>query len=126
MTIRFAALVAAALALGTTAAFAMDATKTQDTNLGTVLADAQGMTLYTFRKDSPGKTVCYGGCAKLWPPLTAAADATAEGDYTLVARKGGAKQWAYKGLPLYRWSKDKKPGDTTGQGVKNLWDVARP
>jgi len=93
-----------------------------------VLIDAKGMTLYTFDKDpaNSGKSVCVDQCAKAWPPFMAPADAKAVGDYTVITRSGGAKQWAYKGKPLYTWVKDTKPGDTTGDGFRNVWRVARP
>jgi predicted lipoprotein with Yx(FWY)xxD motif len=50
----------------------------------------------------------------------------ASGDYTLVTRDDGSKQWAIKGKPLYYWSKDTKPGDKTGDGVNQVWQVAKP
>jgi len=99
-------------------------TKTMDG----VLTNSAGMTLYTFDKDAAGsgKSVCNGACATNWPPLMAAADAKAMGDYTIVTRDDGGKQWAYKGKPLYMWSKDSKAGDRTGDGFNNAWRVARP
>jgi predicted lipoprotein with Yx(FWY)xxD motif len=86
-----------------------------------------GMTLYTFDKDvaGSGKSVCNGACAGLWPPLLAAADAKPSGDYTIVTRDDGARQWAYKGKPLYLWTKDTKPGDRTGDGFNNAWRLAK-
>ena len=48
------------------------------------------------------------------------------GEYTVITRADGMKQWAYKGKPLYTWVKDTKPGDMTGNGFLNLWRVARP
>jgi predicted lipoprotein with Yx(FWY)xxD motif len=93
----------------------------------TVLADAKGMTLYTFAKDAPGKSACSGNCAKNWPPLAAPADAKPMGDWTIVTRDDGSTQWAYKGQPLYGWVKDSKPGETTGDGVGGgSWRVAVP
>lgn len=92
-----------------------------------VLADAKGMTLYTFAKDMAGMSHCAGPCAQNWPPLAAAADATPIGDWTIVAREDGTKQWAYKGMPLYTWIKDSKPGDATGEGMAmGAWHVAVP
>ncbi len=92
----------------------------------TVFADAKGMTLYTFDKDTDGKSVCNGDCAKNWPPLTAKANAKPMGDWTVVTRDDGSKQWAYKGKPLYTWVKDTKPGETTGDGVGKVWHNAVP
>ena len=92
------------------------------------LTNSVGMTLYTFDRDpaSAGKSVCNGACATSWPPLMAAADAKAAGDYTIITRDDGGKQGAYKGKPLYLWTKDSKPGDRTGDGFNNAWRVARP
>jgi predicted lipoprotein with Yx(FWY)xxD motif len=92
-----------------------------------ILADAKGMTLYTFAKDQPGVSNCNDNCAKNWPPLTAAADAKPMGEWTIVTRADGSKQWAYKGMPVYLWIKDTKPGDNTGNGVGNgAWKTAVP
>jgi predicted lipoprotein with Yx(FWY)xxD motif len=86
-----------------------------------------GMTLYTFDRDAaPGKSVCNGPCAANWPPLMAMAGADATGDWTVIARDDGAKQWAYKGKPVYFWAKDQKAGDRTGDGFNNVWLLARP
>ena len=92
-----------------------------------ILISPSGMTLYTFDKDAAGsgKSECNGPCATNWPPLLAAADATASGDYSIITRNDGAKQWAYKGKPLYLWIKDTKPGDRTGDGFNNVWRAAR-
>lgn len=93
---------------------------------GGVLTNAAGMTLYTFDKDSAGRSACNGPCAQNWPPLMAAADAKAPADYSVVIRDDGSRQWAYKGKPLYTWVKDTKAGDTTGDGFNNVWRAARP
>jgi predicted lipoprotein with Yx(FWY)xxD motif len=95
-------------------------------SMGGVLTNAAGMTLYTFDKDAGGKSACNGPCAANWPPLMAAADAKASGDWSIVARDDGGKQWAYKGKPVYLWGKDQKPGDKTGDGFNNVWHVATP
>ncbi|HEY9058343.1 MAG TPA: hypothetical protein VIN77_14425 [Aurantimonas sp.] len=104
--------------------YAGGAIKSVETEKGEILTDAQGMTLYTFDKDAEGVSNCYDECATKWPPLMAADDATAEGEYSLVERKGGGKQWAYDGMPLYLWQNDKAPGDMTGDGVGGVWHVA--
>lgn len=93
-----------------------------------VLTGSTGMTLYTFDKDpvGGGKSVCNGPCAGNWPPLYAAEGEVAGGDYSLVSRDDGKKQWALKGKPLYYWVKDQKPGDMTGDGFNNAWRVVRP
>ena len=87
------------------------------------LADPNGMTLYTFAKDVPnsGRSECNGPCANLWPPFVAGADAKASGNYSLIKRDDGKMQWAYKGKPLYTYSKDTKPGDKTGHNYNSMW-----
>lgn len=90
-----------------------------------VLADSNGMTLYIFDKDTDGVSACYDGCADSWPPFIARDGAADEGDFTLVARKDGAMQWAYEGMPLYYWAGDSEPGDATGDGVGGVWHVVK-
>ena len=93
-----------------------------------VLVGADGKTLYVFAKDEAGsgKSTCYDECALNWPPLVAAADAAASGDYTIIERSDGVRQWAYKGAPLYYFAKDEMAGDKKGDGVKDVWKVATP
>jgi len=93
---------------------------------GGILTNPAGMTLYTFDKDPEGKSVCNSECAVRWPPLMAGATDQARGNFGIITRDDGSRQWAYKGKPLYLWFKDQKPGDTTGDGVNNVWRVARP
>ncbi len=92
------------------------------------LVGPNGMTLYTFDRDAAGsgKSVCNGPCATNWPPLMAKAGAGNSGNWTVVTRDDGSKQWAYKGKPVYYWIKDTKAGDRTGDGVMNVWHIARP
>ncbi len=70
-----------------------------------VLTDPQGLTLYTFDRDTKdsGKSACNGTCATTWPPLMAAPGSDASGSYTVITRDDGGKQWAYRGMPLYRF-----------------------
>ena len=93
-----------------------------------VLTGSNGMTLYTFDKDAAGsgKSVCNGPCATNCPPLMAGGSATASGEYSVVTRDDGAKQWAYKGKPLYFFVKDSQAGDKRGEGMMGMWNVARP
>ncbi|MEO5694109.1 MAG: hypothetical protein ABIQ72_13370 [Usitatibacter sp.] len=120
MKLALSAALAAALSISTLAA--AQATKVE----GGMVTNSAGMTLYTFDKDAGGKSMCNGPCAANWPPHMAAADAKAAGDYTVVTRDDGGKQWALKGKPLYTWAKDMKPGDKTGDGVNKVWHVATP
>jgi predicted lipoprotein with Yx(FWY)xxD motif len=93
-----------------------------------VLTGPNGMTLYTFDRDPAGggKSMCSGPCQANWPPLMASGDARPTGDYTVITRDDGGKQWAFKGKPLYFWAKDAKPGDRTGDGFNKVWHLARP
>ncbi|MGY0614411.1 COG4315 family predicted lipoprotein [Vibrio sp. FJH11] len=92
------------------------------------LVGDNGMALYTFDKDATnsGKSMCNGSCAMNWPPLSASSEAAASGDFSIISRDDGSKQWAYKGKPLYYWVKDQKPGDKTGDGLSGVWHLAYP
>lgn len=124
----------------------------RETEAGWVLTTVAGMTLYTYRLDeaTPGKSRCtntrytiqsgrqFGQvpipaaqtrktCAEKRPPFLATADAAPAGDWSLIDRGGGTKQWAYKGSPLYNSIKDRKPGDVNGEGgIANftVWNAA--
>ena len=93
-----------------------------------VFVGANGMTLYTFDRDptGAGRSVCNGPCATNWPPLMAGASDSGSGDWSVITRDDGRRQWAYKGKPVYFWARDAKPGDRTGDGFNNAWHVARP
>ncbi len=118
---------ASVVVLGITAALAQSApATTADTSKGKALVDGKGMTLYIFDKDTTGASNCNDQCAINWPPLMAAADAKPSGQWTVVTRKDGGKQWTYKGKPVYAFKKDEKPGDVAGDGVNNVWHIAAP
>jgi predicted lipoprotein with Yx(FWY)xxD motif len=93
---------------------------------GGKLVDHEGMTLYTFDKDSAGKSACNDQCAVNWPPLAADADSSAEGKWTVVTRDDKTRQWAYDGKPLYTFKSDKRAGDVEGDGKGGVWHVAKP
>ena len=102
------------------------------TSLGTFLVDNNGMTLYIFKKDTPGVSACTGSCLTIWPPLVAAngvapqAGTGVTGTLGVITRPDGIVQVTYNNQPLYYFSGDKAAGDTNGQGVKNLWYVIAP
>jgi predicted lipoprotein with Yx(FWY)xxD motif len=102
------------------------AIQTAESSLGSVFVDGNGMTLYTFKNDTAGMSNCYDDCATNWPPLVASKGAEASGAFSLVERKDGAMQWALNGMPLYTFLNDKAAGDVNGQGVFDVWYVAKP
>ncbi|KGB80588.1 MAG: hypothetical protein CL814_15880 [Confluentimicrobium sp.] len=117
---------AAALSLSATAAFSAVAIQTGDTATGKVLTDGAGLSLYTFDNDTPAVSACYDACATNWPPLEAKSNARPQGEFGIILRADGTRQWSFRGQPLYLWINDKAPGDITGDGVKGVWHLARP
>jgi len=116
-----------ALALAAGTAFAAEPASPAPTAKNGMFVTAKGMTLYTFDKDSAGKSACNGPCAANWPPALAIDGAKPMGPWTIVSRDDGLKQWAYNGKPVYAFAKDAKPGDTTGDGFLNgAWHIAKP
>lgn len=112
--------ITAALVLAVGAAGAAAPTVTQG-----VLVAPNGMTLYSFDKDAAnsGKSMCNGPCATLWPPLMVAAGDAPTGAYSIITRDDGAKQWAYKGKPLYLYQADQKAGDRSGDNFRTVWHI---
>jgi predicted lipoprotein with Yx(FWY)xxD motif len=89
---------------------------------GGVMVDSKGMTVYTFDKDTAGKSACSGQCLENWPAVKAG-DAPLAEPYGSIAREDGTKQLTYKGKPVYTFVKDKKAGDKAGDKVKDVWHV---
>ncbi len=118
---------------GSTLATIPSGTATVDvgtTDLGQVLVDLTGHTLYVFTADTKGTPTCVDeSCAKVWPPLTGSSIAvgsgvpTQPGEFKLVARPDGTSQLTVNGQPLYTYSGDAGPGETKGQGVGGHWFV---
>jgi predicted lipoprotein with Yx(FWY)xxD motif len=102
-----------------------------DAKLGKILVDGKGMTLYLYKKDTPGVSNCSGDCLAAWPPLLtkgkpnlgAGVDATKIATAKLA---DGSLIVTYAGMPLYYFAKDTKAGDTTGQGAGSVWYVVAP
>jgi predicted lipoprotein with Yx(FWY)xxD motif len=118
---------------GTTLGSIPSGTATVDvgtTDLGQVLVDLTGRTLYVFLADSAGTPTCVDeSCTEVWPPLVGSAIAvgagvpTQPGEFKLVARPDGTQQLSVDGQPLYTYSGDALPGETKGQGVGGQWFV---
>jgi predicted lipoprotein with Yx(FWY)xxD motif len=105
---------------------------TATTSLGVVLVAPNGFTLYTRSGDSANTSTCTGQCLAAWPALTVPAGGTASAGTgvtgtvaTFTRADNGTTQVTYRGLPLYFWRSDSKPGDVTGQGIGGF-SVAKP
>jgi predicted lipoprotein with Yx(FWY)xxD motif len=102
--------------------------------LGRILVDSNGITLYDFVKDKRGRSSCYGACAQLWPPLITkgrprAGRGVRASLLGTTKRKDGKLEVTYRRHPLYYFVSDRKPGQTTGQGLNQfgaLWWVLSP
>lgn len=103
-------------------------------DLGKVIVDSKGMTLYDFHKDKGTTSACYGECAVAWPPLLTSGEPKAAGgaEGSLLGttkRKDGMVQVTYNGHPVYGFIGDKKPGETTGNDFDNFgaeWYALEP
>lgn len=105
------------------------ATATVSGKSETILTNGQGMTLYYFDPDTATSIACTAGCATVWPPLLTKGtpQATTSLAGTLSTRQDSlGLQVTYNGHPLYHYSGDQKPGDTTGDGISGQWHVATP
>ena len=104
-----------------------------DSDLGQILTASDGMTLYMFMPDAQGDPTCTADCAKAWPPLTVEDGAAVSGgdgvDASLLGtatHPESGTQVTYNGWPLYYYTPDAAPGDTTGQGQGGVWYVLDP
>ncbi|TMU55134.1 hypothetical protein [Flagellimonas algicola] len=99
-------------------------------NFGNILTDAEGMTLYFFSLDSKGDSNCVDGCKASWPVFYAEDltldDGLEESDFGSITRSDGDMQTTYKGWPLYRYASDNAADDVNGDGVNDVWYVAKP
>jgi len=103
-------------------------------DLGTVLVDSEGLTLYDFHKDKGSKSACYGACASAWPPLLTEGNPQAQGpaDRSMLGttkRTDGTEQVTYNGWPLYTYAGDQKPGEANGNDISQFgaqWYALQP
>jgi predicted lipoprotein with Yx(FWY)xxD motif len=115
----------------TTAPAAPPTVTVASTSLGMVLVASNGHTLYELDKDTPTMAMCTGGCAGLWPPLTATGTPTGgtgvDATKLTILTGPNGMQVVYAGHPLYMFSQDSAPGDVKGQGFAgNIWHVVSP
>ncbi|HVJ43391.1 MAG TPA: hypothetical protein VM639_17960 [Dongiaceae bacterium] len=92
---------------------------------GRILTTPSGMAVYTFDKDTLGTSNCYDACALYWSPVLARGGEQPTGNLSVKARKDGTIQWAQRGMPLYTFAQDKRPGDMKGDNYESTWHVAR-
>lgn len=87
---------------------------------GAGLVDAQGMTLYSLGENiTESQRICDQNCERQWTPILAAGMSNPVGEFTLVDRDDGQRQWAWKNAPLYRFQGDRIPGDINGSRVNS-------
>jgi predicted lipoprotein with Yx(FWY)xxD motif len=118
----------------TTASGASTIDVAKNAQLGQILTDSNGNTLYMFAKDTNGKSECTGSCASVWPPVTTSGQPKA-GNGVVASKLGttmrsdGSTQVTYAGHPLYTYTADGSPGDTNGNGINEfggVWYAVQP
>lgn len=102
----------------------------EDMTFGSILTDAEGMSLYFFSLDTKDTSECLDGCLNAWPVfykediiVDSGLDAA---DFATITRTDGAMQTTYKGWPLYYFAGDNAEGDTNGDKVNDVWFIAKP
>jgi len=99
---------------------------------GSLLLAESGLSLYTFDNDAVNVSSCNGtpdntsSCAGIWPPLLVADGAVASGKFSFITRDDNEQQWAYNQQALYTYAQDSAQGDVLGDGIDNIWHLARP
>jgi predicted lipoprotein with Yx(FWY)xxD motif len=89
------------------------------------LVSPTGRTLYTYDRDPQGASTCAGDCVQTWAPFAPAAGDAPHGDFTILARDDGGRQWAYQGRPVYLCKLDHFSGDTACDKRENAWHAVR-
>jgi predicted lipoprotein with Yx(FWY)xxD motif len=105
---------------------AMEGVHVADTDLGPILVDPDGFTLYIFTADTDGASTCYDACADAWPSVPGDTPIGSDLDDSIfgtTTRDDGSDQLTVNGMPLYLYAPDTAPGDTNGQGVNGVWFV---
>jgi predicted lipoprotein with Yx(FWY)xxD motif len=118
---------------GTTSAAAPGVLATSDSDLGEIVVDAEGRTVYVFDRDTAGSgaSSCADTCLDSWPAVTVEGEDAPEvegvsGEVGTIERDDGTRQVTLGGLPLYTYAGDSDAGDVTGQGVQGVWWVVSP
>ncbi|MFH6602866.1 hypothetical protein ACEZ3G_05215 [Maribacter algicola] len=102
----------------------------EDPGFGSIMTDAEGISLYFFSLDSKETSQCIDGCLNTWPVFYSediiVDDGLDSSDFATIDRSDGSKQTTYKGWPLYYFVGDSAAGDTNGDAVNNVWYIAKP
>jgi predicted lipoprotein with Yx(FWY)xxD motif len=101
------------------------------TKLGPILVNRRRHTLYLFLADRHGRSTCYGGCARVWPPAIVSSrprvgPGVLAAKVTTTTRRDHRLQLVYNGHPLYAMSADTRPGEIEGEGFLGAWFVVSP
>ena len=88
-----------------------------------ILANASGLTVYTYDPDKPGVSNCNGGCAKAWPPVLVASGTVLTAPLGVTIRQDGTTQVTYEGHPVYTYVGDSASGQTNGDGLGGIWHI---
>ncbi len=110
----------------TSVAAGTDGVHAAASDLGSILVDPDGLTLYVFTQDGDGESACYDQCAETWPPVAAGTAISSDLDMAMfdsIERTDGTSQLTVNGMPLYLFASDGAPGDVNGQGVNDVWFV---
>lgn len=102
--------------------------------VGLIIVDSRGFTLYDFHKDQGAKSACYGACAEVWPPLISegkpqASQGAMASKLGTTKRTDGTTQVTYEGHPLYTYEADTKPGEAKGNDIDSFgaeWYALQP
>lgn len=103
-----------------------------ESDLGPILTDGEGRTLYLFTNDDADQSSCTDSCAQNWPPLTVESEGElvagegVEGELGTITRDDGSLQVTIDGVPLYYFAGDSAPGDLNGQEVGGVWFAVAP
>jgi len=90
-----------------------------------VMRDQGGMALYHYDLDAEGQSRCVDACSKSWPPVIATDGASSVVGEWKTIKRGSARQWTFRGKPIYTYAKD-TPGGTKGDGVGGVWHLLAP
>lgn len=112
------------LALSSVQAYAFELVKTVKIDDGrSILANSDGMSLYTFDVDEPGVSNCHDGCLAVWPAVIVLKDSEVKAPFSSILRADGSEQLALHDQPLYLFVADKKEGDIKGDNLQNVWHI---